>query len=121
MRILIFQTVWHALYLTKKNDVEHWIQLEHTGENGGVGVIRWDTEQQDRFAGRRSRSVIVYDFADEARITRKNVDSTSLDRLLSTPTVCGAIGISFSDSELIQEKAEPEVRKNVKKNSYCYV
>lgn len=31
----------------------HWIVLRHTGENNGVGVLRWNHEQITRYAKRR--------------------------------------------------------------------
>ena len=37
-----------VVFKTREDAVE-WIQLTHTGENDGVGVKRWSTNQQNRF------------------------------------------------------------------------
>ena len=103
-----------------KDDARHWIMLEHTGKNEGVGVDPWNSEQRDRFIAQHrgknlSRSVQVFDFADDNNMIRDKVDSTNLKRLVSTPHVCDVIGISFPNGKLKIKKSKSEVKKNLKK------
>ena len=39
----------NCVVFSNKEDVSHWIELEHTGENKGVGQVPWDAEQTARF------------------------------------------------------------------------
>lgn len=104
-----------CIVFDKEEDARHWIVLEHTGKNQGIGIDPWDSEQKQRFLKNDSRQVLVFDFADSQKISRENVDSTNLERLLSTPSVCEMIGISFSNGELKFEKSPTKVQSNIKK------
>ena len=97
------------------DDAHHWIMLEHTGKNHGVGVDPWNTEQKDRFLGTHPRHVLVFDFADENGLGRSGIDSTNLARLLSSPHVCRALGVAFPGWKLHLNKPRAEVKKNIKK------
>ena len=35
-----------------REDANYWIELRHTGENGGVGVVTWDSDEKARFKSR---------------------------------------------------------------------
>ena len=98
-----------------KDEPRHWISLEHSGENKGKGVVKWNTEQKDRFRQTGTKLLSLYDFADKNNIDRKDVDSTSIQRLISTSHVCDTIGISFSENILNEVKPKTEVVKNLKK------
>lgn len=103
----------------KEEDALHWIMLEHTGPNKGVGIVNWDSEQRSRFEeqfkNKKSREIQVFDYADENEINREKVEATNLRRLISTPHVCNVIGITFTDGKLATTKSKPEVKKNLKK------
>lgn len=43
-----------ALFASAK-DADHWVELRHTGENSGVGLVQWGSEEKDRFTGRRAQ------------------------------------------------------------------
>ena len=105
-----------CVVFANKDDARHWISLEHSGENEGRGVVRWNTEQQARFRQTGTKLLSLYDFADENNIDRKNVDSTSVERLISTPHVCDVIGISFSNSQIDIIKRKTEIVKNRKRS-----
>ncbi|MFC4052468.1 hypothetical protein ACFOY4_22515 [Actinomadura syzygii] len=36
-----------------EEDADHWIELRHTGENGGAGLVGWDSNEQARWRSRR--------------------------------------------------------------------
>ena len=97
-----------------------WVNLEHTGRNKGVGVLSWDSTQRQRFiaqyAGKKpSRSVQLFDFADENNLRHEKVDATTLDRLTGTPFVREQIGINFPDGLLDLAKSKSHVLKNLRK------
>lgn len=97
-----------------------WVNLEHTGPNKGVGVLRWNSTQRQRFiaqyAGKKlARSVQLFDFADENNLDRNKVDSTTLDRLVSTPLVREHIGVNFPEGVLELIKPKGQVVKNLRK------
>lgn len=103
-----------------KESAFRWVNLEHTGENKGVGVLRWDSEQRQRFiaqyAGKKpSRSIQLFDFADQNNLNHEKVDSTTLDRIVTTPFVREQIGISFPQSLLDLEKPKNKVISNLRK------
>ena len=99
----------------KEDNARHWIELEHTGKNNGVGVDPWDSEQQGRFRKKASRQILIFDFADKNGLNRDSIDSTNLERLLFTPHVCEIIGVSFSGGKLSLEKSKSQVKANIKK------
>ncbi|MFA5393814.1 MAG: hypothetical protein WC081_03485 [Candidatus Ratteibacteria bacterium] len=103
-----------------KESASHWVNLEHTGKNNGVGVLSWNSEQRQRFialyAGKKgSYAIQLFDFADENNLDRSKVDSTTLDRLISTPLVRKQIGIHFPDRVLELIKSRAKVVGNLRK------
>lgn len=103
-----------------KESAFRWVNLEHTGRNKGAGVLSWDSTQRQRFiaqyAGKKpSRPVQLFDFADEKNLKHDTVDSTTLERLTSTPFVREQIGIAFPDGLLNLEKSKTQVVKNLRK------
>ena len=98
-----------------EDDAHHWISLEHTGQNKGIGIKRWGTIQQDRFLKKSSKRIQIFEFADDNNISRDDVDATNIERLISTPYVRKAIGISFVNGKLKPTKQKPTVQKNLSK------
>lgn len=103
-----------------KESAFRWVNLEHTGGNKGVGVLKWDSTQRQRFiaqyAGKKpSRSVQLFDFADENNFKHDGVDATTLNRLTGTPFVREQIGINFPDGILDLTKSKGHVTRNLRK------
>jgi hypothetical protein len=101
----------------------HWIQLRHTGENQGRGVVSWDSDQQARFnerhAGIKSPARQVLDFVErqgtlspEAQQSSRKI-ITSVDRLLSSPDVRDRIGVDVDRGEVLSNYPAPEVAKGL--------
>lgn len=102
----------------------HWITLRHTGENEGVGIQPWTTEQKTRFAEKRTPTEKALRFmqqvsewykSDEKLLqdieTVRSTRLTTLARLLSDPKVRNSLGIDFEDDGILAEY-EPEVMHN---------
>jgi len=103
-----------------KESAFRWVNLEHTGRNKGVGILSWDSTQRQRFiaqyAGKKpSRSIQLFDFADENDLEHDKVDSTTLDRLVSTPFVRDQIGVAFPGGLLDLVKSKNQVLRNLHK------
>lgn len=90
-----------------RDEANHWIELRHTGERDGVGVVKWGTHEQDRFksrSGSRPLHMQVLDFLERAgrldAAGRQRVPATTLMRILSSPDVRAKLGIDLQNGEL---------------------
>jgi hypothetical protein len=94
-----------------EEEAQHWVLLRHTGQNQGVGLVEWGTEEQDRYnarhAGTRRPAGQVIAFVDkhgtlsaEARASHRKI-ITTLQRMLNTAYVRQALGIDVQDRQVI--------------------
>ncbi|MEX2317152.1 MAG: hypothetical protein WD669_08370 [Pirellulales bacterium] len=90
-----------------RDEAHHWIELRHTGQNDGAGVVSWNSGESARFGARtRGRGIHVQalDFLeDEGLLTpeqRAEVPITNLKRLLATPQVRANLGIDLKNKEI---------------------
>jgi hypothetical protein len=96
-----------CLVVKDRDESRHWIELRHTGENEGAGVVPWGHEESGRF---RARSGLVPiqtqalnflegrgDLTPEAR---KKIPVTSLKRLIDTPEVRLKLGLESQEGKL---------------------
>ncbi|MFJ9618246.1 ParB/Srx family N-terminal domain-containing protein [Streptomyces noursei] len=102
----------------------HWITLRHTGENEGVGIQPWTTEQKTRFAEKRTPTEKALRFmqqvsewySDDEKLLQdiqivRSQRLTTLARMVSDPKVRNSLGIDFQDDGILAEY-EPEVMRN---------
>lgn len=96
-------------------EANRWVDLKHTGENDGRGLVSWDGIATARFRG-KSQSLKVLDFVKQHGIlSAEEVEGlnrfpvTNLDRLLGTPEVRHAIGIDFKEGEVISQYPKSEL------------
>lgn len=93
-----------------EEEIARLIETRHTGQNGGVGVIPWSSEQRSRFVSMRSGKPNISLEFSKSIIERFGANSpeaeslgkckkTNLMRMLATPNVRDALGISFIDSQ----------------------
>lgn len=89
----------------------HWLELRHTGENDGLGVVEWQAWQSNNFRRRRGSqadratifcSAVAADFPDEAELladiaTVRRERLTTLGRLVADPEVRSNFGFNFVD------------------------
>jgi hypothetical protein len=93
----------------------HWIELRHTGENQGVGVVEWKPWQSNNFRRRRGSQAdraalfcvaVQHDFPDEADLLH-DIESvrrerlTTLGRLIGDPDVRREFGFDFEGDEVV--------------------
>lgn len=96
-------------------EADHWIELKHTGENDGIGVVRWGTPEQNRFRRARGSQVdIAMQFCEAMRriFPRDNAfltdvaaveatNSTTLGRVLANPGRRSRFGFERKEGELL--------------------
>jgi len=109
--------------LPDRESANRWINLKHTGENQGVGVVPWGAIEVDRFherQGKKSPELQVIDFVKHnSKLdseTRKKVDSiaiTNLKRLIRDRYVKDFLGISIVDGNVQTGLAKREVLKGL--------
>ena len=73
-----------------REEADHWIELRHTGENKGAGIVDWGATEKARFKQRRSGKketcLQILDYLQEQGVItpelRSKVPVTSFKRLL---------------------------------------
>lgn len=103
-----------------KDEASIWIDLKHTGENGGAGVVGWDGLQTARYR-QSDATLAVIEFAigsgllSKGDITAKSFPITNLQRLLADPYVRGALGIHISRGEVTSDLNRAETEKGLRR------
>ena len=116
------QSVNCTVYTSGKHALP-WIKLEHTGENGGAGLVKWSSEQTSRYIALVSDSkpalgALYLGFMRDNGIPGvDNIKASSLTRLVSTPIVRKKIGLYFKNRLPKCTKATKDVVSNLKKVS----
>jgi hypothetical protein len=108
-----------------RDNATHWIELKHTGENKGVGIVSWDSEAVARFKqrlGKPSLALQVVEFVkknasldDAAKQNLDGVPLTNIARLTNDPDVRNALGISVEEGDLVTNLPPQEVIKGLNK------
>jgi hypothetical protein len=85
-----------------REEANHWIELRHTGENDGAGIVPWDGQATARFRG-NNPSLHALEFVREKGVLTSDVVAqldtfpiTNLDRLLGDPDIRSALGLKKS-------------------------
>jgi hypothetical protein len=107
-----------CMVVKNREDARHWIELKHTGENAGAGVVRWGSDEVARFKARGGvielHSQVLNYLQDRGCLTteqRRQVKATSLKRLVDTPEVRAKIGIDLRNGEMVPLGNEKAVTK----------
>jgi hypothetical protein len=100
----------------------HWIDLRHTGQNQGVGLVDWGAEEKDRFASRhsggsRNPAGQLIEFVEkcgqlsaEALASTQKIQ-TNVERLLSSPHVREKLGVDVVRGKVISLFPASEISK----------
>jgi hypothetical protein len=96
-----------CLVVKNKDESRHWIELRHTGENEGAGVVRWGSDDQARFKARSGATELhtqALDFlerrGDLTPDDRRKIPATSFRRLINTPAVRQKLGVELQNGEM---------------------
>ncbi|WP_146067708.1 hypothetical protein [Cryobacterium sp. M25] len=103
-----------CIVVDERAEADHWIELRHTGENGGAGTVPWGSPEQNRFrkqrgsqtdAAMRFAEAMRTLFPDETQFLR-DVDkveaevSTTLGRVIQNPERRAHFGFEQLDGVL---------------------
>lgn len=97
-----------CVVFSSRNEIKHWLEINHDGFQNGRGQIPWSSEQKERFNGSKSIGMIAKEkLLFENLITQKEHDSvnvTTLTRLLGSRPAKKALsitndtqGVTFAD------------------------
>jgi hypothetical protein len=104
--------------VANRAEASHWIELRHTGEREGAGIVPWGADESARFRARSGKREIhqqALDFlqrrGDLSPEERRRVPTTSLRRLLGTPEVRSKLAVQVHDGRLYRLAEEGKVAK----------
>jgi hypothetical protein len=96
-----------CVVVNTRDEARHWIELRHTGQNAGAGIVPWGSDEAARFAARTGAPEIhsqALDFlqrrGDLTPELRRKVPATSFKRLMGTPEVRGKLGVELQNGKL---------------------
>ncbi len=109
--------------VSSREEARHWLELRHTGEREGAGVVPWSTSAKQRFSPRSGThtdkamkviDVLRSSYSDDTELLEdlKVVSiekSTTLGRLVSDPDVRSILGINLK-KEIIERNYLPLIR-----------
>jgi len=107
-----------CLVVRDRDEARHWIELRHTGQREGAGLVPWESDDVSRFRARTEGleiSTQALNFlANRGDLTpeeRRSVPAQSYKRLLQTPEVRAKLGIDFQHGRLYMLAEENKVAK----------
>ncbi len=109
-----------GVLMSDRETARRWIELRHTGQNGGRGIVDWNGVQTARFRGDRTLDLIEFvkqkgNLTDaEKALISHNFPITTLDRIISNPAVRQKIGIQIVDGEYFFIYPQAEIIKILK-------
>jgi hypothetical protein len=96
-----------CVVVKSREEARPWIELRHTGENGGAGVVPWGHEESGRFRSRSGALPIASQalnflegLGSLTPENRKKLPVTSFKRLLDTPEVRSKLGLEVQSGNL---------------------
>ncbi len=106
-----------------EDEALHWVELRHTGQNSGRGLIDWESDEKDRFkarhSGARNPAGQVIDFVNrhgsltaEAKTSKQKI-FTNLERLLTTPEARRKLGIEIVQGQVVALHSREAVAKSL--------
>jgi len=107
--------------VSERADLDHWIELKHTGENEGAGIVKWGSDESARFKARSGKvaphSQVLDFLAKRGDLTveaRKAIRTTNLQRLIEQPEVRRRLGVELINKKLFLVADEDRVAKALK-------
>lgn len=103
--------------VSSRAEAKRWIELKHTGENAGVGVVQWDGPQRHRFRGSSPALEIIdlvatTDYIDsDTRARLPQMSITNLSRLLGNPRAREMLGVDVKRDQLLVDRTDEEVKQ----------
>lgn len=109
-----------CLVTPSRDEARHWIELRHTGERQGAGIVTWGADEVARFRARSGDREIhqqALDFlerrGDLSTDERRLVPTTSFKRLIQTPEVRSKLAVEVHNGRLYRLAEENKVAKGL--------
>lgn len=98
-----------CLVVAERHEADHWIELRHTGQHRGAGVVGWAAGEANRFRARRSGRPdlatqaldLLEQRGDLSPEARGKVPASTLGRLLGTREVRRLLGFTVRDGQFL--------------------
>ncbi|TFV83144.1 hypothetical protein [Blastococcus sp. CT_GayMR16] len=107
-----------------EEDARHWVKIRHTGQNSGVGLVEWNSDEKDRYDARhggRNRTLggQALDFLRELDGPppegARRVAVTTVTRILKTPAVRERLGLTLEKGRLLAQFPQQEVARGLRR------
>lgn len=108
---------------------DNWVELEHTGQQKGVGTVEWESEEIHRFNKKHGKNppiqIQAMDFirnsvfiSDEIKKMSEQIKLTNFERFINDTNIRKLLGISWINSQLISGVEESEIAKGFSRIVY---
>lgn len=110
-----------GVLMPDRESARRWIELRHTGQNNGRGIVDWNGVQTARFRGDRVLDLLEFVklkgnlTSEEKAAVENNFPITTLDRIVSNPMVRQKLGIQITDGDYYFTYPEKEQLRIIKK------
>lgn len=116
------------VFLAEDRDAaKHWIDLRHTGENDGVGVLEWAAWQTNNYRRKRGSQAdratifceaIELTFPEDATLLEavaavRRTRLTTLGRLIADPDVRSNLGFDFQSDSIVYHYSPEDLRTGI--------
>lgn len=104
-----------CIQFSDRESAKHWISLKHTGQNGGVGTVDWNSTEVKRFQAqgqnkKESIGLQIMNFIlnnldldeNSSKIIR-TMPITTIERLIGDPDIRKSFGLSIEDGILTSQ------------------
>ncbi len=113
-----------AIYGSRE-EAAPWIERRHQTEMDGVGLVRWGSTEQQRYAmwrGVRSPALQIVDFVREhgsldegTRQKTTKLSTSNLSRLVNDPDIRERLGVDKIDEQIVTTLTHAQVLKGLQK------
>lgn len=98
-----------CIVFDNEDEADLWVERNHSGFQGGIGQIQWDSIQKKRFASKRKKTdptMQIFDFVTAKRNieTKDDFPITTLERILGFKVFREALGYRIEDGNVIVER-----------------
>ncbi|RZM84942.1 hypothetical protein C3B51_02105 [Pseudoalteromonas rubra] len=106
-----------------EEEFEHWINLKHTGENQGIGRVRWTGQESDRHRAKHGETSLGFQFLSFLHVEKevppsisgnsKKLKITNINRLLGDPDFRKSLGLEVVSGGILycNERKQEFIRK----------
>lgn len=107
----------------ERDEMKHWIEIKHNGENEGAGTVPWGRQEKLRFinGGRNTNvAVAIIDWlkndttlSNEDKEKIKSVPITTFERIVSSVSGRTILGVEMNDGHLQVSRKSEKVKNYV--------